>query len=64
MSRLATRFASLRTNKTPGLVTYVTAGDPSPAVSDEILLAIAGASVDVLAVGVQFFSLLAARLDS
>ncbi len=54
MSRLATRFEALRTAKAPGLVTYVTAGDPTPAISAEILLAIAAAGADVLEVGVPF----------
>ena len=54
MSRLATRFAALRNAKTPGLVTYVTAGDPTPSVSADVLLAIAAAGADVLEVGVPF----------
>ena len=54
MSRLATRFEALRAAKAPGLVTYVTAGDPTPAISTEVLLAIAAAGADVLEVGVPF----------
>ena len=54
MSRLAARFERLRQNKAPGLVTYVTAGDPTPAVSADVLLAIAAAGADVLEVGVPF----------
>ncbi|TAK18612.1 MAG: tryptophan synthase subunit alpha [Acidobacteria bacterium] len=54
MSRLATRFDALRASKAPGLVTYVTAGDPTPAVSADVLLAIAAAGADVLEVGVPF----------
>ncbi|MBW8869003.1 MAG: tryptophan synthase subunit alpha [Acidobacteria bacterium] len=54
MSRLASQFAQLKAAKAPGLVTYVTAGDPSPAVSAEILLSIAEAGADVLEVGVPF----------
>lgn len=54
MSRLEKRFADLRSNKTPGLVTYVTAGDPSLAISADVLLAIAAAGADVLEVGVPF----------
>jgi len=54
MSRLADTFARLRAERRTGLVTYTTAGDPSPAVSAEILLAIADAGADVLEVGVPF----------
>jgi len=54
MSRLAARFEMLRRAKTPGLVTYVTAGDPTPAISGDVLLAIAEAGADVLEVGVPF----------
>lgn len=54
MSRLAAKFRALQKAKSPGLVTFVTAGDPTPAVSAEILLAIAEAGADVLEVGVPF----------
>lgn len=54
MSRLAAAFAGLKSQKRPGLVTYVTAGDPSPAVSCDVLRAIAAAGADVLEVGVPF----------
>jgi tryptophan synthase alpha chain len=53
-ARLASKFKALAKAKTPGLVTYVTAGDPSPEISAEILLAIAAAGADVLEVGVPF----------
>ena len=54
MSRLAARFEGLKKAKTPGLVTYITAGDPTPAISGDVLLAIAEAGADVLEVGVPF----------
>lgn len=54
MSRLAATFAALREAKRAGLVTYVTAGDPSPEVSCDVLRAIAAAGADVLEVGVPF----------
>lgn len=53
-ARLASTFKALAKSKAPGLVTYVTAGDPSPGISAEILLAIAKAGADVLEVGVPF----------
>jgi tryptophan synthase alpha chain len=54
MSRLADAFARLRASARPGLVTYLTAGDPDPRVSERILLALAHAGADVIEVGVPF----------
>src|SRR5882672_7471800 len=54
MSTLAQTFARLRDAHTPGLVTYVTAGDPDLARTGEILKALDRAGADVLEVGVPF----------
>ena len=54
MSRLADTFARLKTAGKPGLVAYVTAGDPDAATSEQILLAIARSGADVIEVGVPF----------
>jgi tryptophan synthase alpha chain len=54
MSRIADAFSSIRANATPGLVAYVTAGDPDLARSAEILVALANAGADVIEVGVPF----------
>jgi len=54
MSRLAETFARLRTARTPGLVTYVTAGDPDEARSEGIIRALDRAGADVIEVGVPF----------
>ncbi len=54
MSRIAQTFARLREEKRTGLVTYVTAGDPTLARSREILLALAESGADVIEVGVPF----------
>jgi tryptophan synthase alpha chain len=54
MSRLATAFARLKAEGRAGLVTYVTAGDPTLAVSEAVLREIAAAGADVLEVGVPF----------
>lgn len=54
MSRLASKFAELRDAGRAGLVTYITAGDPTPAISCDVLRAIAAAGADVLEVGVPF----------
>jgi tryptophan synthase alpha chain len=54
MSRLADTFRRVRGNGHPGLVTYVTAGDPDLARSADILRALDRAGADVLEVGVPF----------
>jgi tryptophan synthase alpha chain len=52
--RLAATFAALRAAKTPGLVTYITAGDPSLRETAAILRSLDRAGADVLEVGVPF----------
>jgi tryptophan synthase alpha chain len=54
MSRLAGAFARLREEKRPGLVTYVTAGDPDLPRTGGILQALDRSGADVLEVGVPF----------
>ncbi len=54
MSRLAGTFDRLRRTGRPGLVTYVTAGDPDAETSEQILIALARAGADVIEVGVPF----------
>lgn len=54
MSRLEATFARLRGDGRPGLVTYVTAGDPDLERSGDILRALNRAGADVLEVGVPF----------
>ena len=53
-SRLADTFARIRAEKRPGLVTYVTAGDPNLGRSADILCALDRAGADVLEVGIPF----------
>ncbi len=53
-SRIADTFARLRRDRRPGLVTYVTAGDPDLPRSAAILEALDRAGADVLEVGVPF----------
>ena len=53
-SRIDATFARIRENRRGGLVTYLTAGDPTPARSAELLRAVADAGADVLEVGVPF----------
>ncbi|MFO1080169.1 MAG: tryptophan synthase subunit alpha [Reyranellaceae bacterium] len=54
MSRIAQRFAQLKADKRAGLVTYVTAGDPDPATSYEILKGLPGAGADLIELGMPF----------
>ena len=54
MSRIADTFARLRAARTPGLVTYVTAGDPDLPRTAGILRALERGGADVVEVGVPF----------
>jgi tryptophan synthase alpha chain len=54
MSRIAAAFDRMRDERRTGLVTYVTAGDPSLQRTADILLALDRAGADVLEVGVPF----------
>lgn len=54
MRRIEAAFAALRAEGRTGLITYVTAGDPSLAITADILQALDRAGADVLEVGVPF----------
>jgi tryptophan synthase alpha chain len=54
MSRLSRRFVELRTRCRKALVTYVTAGDPDPRCTPNLLHELARAGADVLELGVPF----------
>ena len=54
MNVLASLFASLRAHGTRGLVTYVTAGDPTLALSQDVVCALDRAGADVIEIGVPF----------
>src|SRR6516162_1150012 len=54
MSRITERFARLKADKPAGLVTYVTAGDPTPDVSYQILKGLPGAGADLIELGMPF----------
>jgi tryptophan synthase alpha chain len=53
-SRLAARFAALKSKKQSGLVTFVTAGDPDFKVSAEILAGLPDAGADIIEIGMPF----------
>ena len=52
--RIAKRFAKLREEGRAGLVTFITAGDPDPEASFEILKALPEAGADVIELGMPF----------
>jgi len=54
MSRLEAAFDAIRGRGEPGLVAYVTAGDPTLDRTAEILASLAGNGADVIEVGVPF----------
>jgi tryptophan synthase alpha chain len=54
MSRIAATFAALKSQGRKALIPYVTAGDPHPELSVELLLALAEAGADVIELGVPF----------
>ena len=54
MARIADAFTRIRDSKRPGLVAYVTAGDPDLARTAEILVALSRNGADVLEVGIPF----------
>ncbi len=54
MNRIDQRFAAFRAAQRPGLVTFVTAGDPSPKLSVDVLHALVRHGADVLELGMPF----------
>jgi tryptophan synthase alpha chain len=54
MSRIAQRFALLKAAGRKGLIPYIAAGDPEPALTVPLLHALARAGADVIELGVPF----------
>lgn len=54
MSAISAAFDRIRASRRPGLVAYVTAGDPNLSRTAEILVSLANNGADVLEVGVPF----------
>lgn len=54
MNRIDQRFADLRAANRKGFVAYIGAGDPNLAATEKIAVALDGAGVDVLELGVPF----------
>jgi tryptophan synthase alpha chain len=53
-TRIDRRFASLKAEGRPALVTFMTAGDPDPATTLSLLKALPGAGADVIELGMPF----------
>jgi len=54
MSRIATKFESLRTQGRKALIPYVTAGDPKPGITVSLMHAMVEAGADIIELGVPF----------
>ena len=52
--RIARRFDALRRSGEMGLIAFITAGDPSLAATESLVLALAGAGADAVELGVPF----------
>jgi tryptophan synthase alpha chain len=52
--RIAARFALLKKKKRPGLVTFITANDPTPEVFREILEGLPSVGADLIEIGIPF----------
>ncbi|MEM7289990.1 MAG: tryptophan synthase subunit alpha, partial [Pseudomonadota bacterium] len=50
-SRLDARFAALKSEGRPGLVTFIMAGDPDMEIASEILNGLPKAGADVIEIG-------------
>ncbi|MCG6534524.1 MAG: tryptophan synthase subunit alpha [Syntrophales bacterium LBB04] len=54
MSRVGGKFSELRKKGDKALIAYITAGDPSLQVTEELSIAFAAAGVDIMEIGVPF----------
>jgi len=54
MTRIQSRFASLREQHRKALIPYITAGDPAPALTVPLMRALVEAGADILELGVPF----------
>lgn len=54
MSRISEKFTVLREKKEKALIVYLTAGDPSLAITKELIFALEKAGADILEIGVPF----------
>ncbi|HZV64122.1 MAG TPA: tryptophan synthase subunit alpha [Telluria sp.] len=54
MSRIASTFSALKAHNKTGLVTFITAGDPAPALTVPLMHALVAGGADLLELGVPF----------
>ncbi|MEL7045293.1 MAG: tryptophan synthase subunit alpha, partial [Pseudomonadota bacterium] len=54
MSRIATRFAALRSAGRKAVVPYIVAGDPVADITVDLMLALVEAGADIIELGVPF----------
>ena len=54
MSRISEKFNNLKSKKEKALIVYLTAGDPSLAITKKLIFALEKAGVDILEIGVPF----------
>ncbi len=54
MSRIGERFSDLRNRGEKGLVTFITAGDPDLATTEELIAVLESAGADIIELGVPF----------
>jgi tryptophan synthase alpha chain len=54
MSRIADRFTALQAARRPGLIPFITAGDPLPEATVAVMQALVAAGADLLELGVPF----------
>jgi len=54
MSRINEKFKELKKNKRKALIVYITAGDPSLAISEKLVYALQTAGADIIELGVPF----------
>ncbi len=54
VTRIDARFAALKKEKRPALVTFITAGDPDPETSAQVLAELVKAGADIIELGMPF----------
>jgi tryptophan synthase alpha chain len=54
MSRISTRFQALKSHSRKALIPFITAGDPQPGVTVELMHALVAAGADLIELGVPF----------
>ena len=53
-TRLTRKFAQLASDSRSGLITFLTAGDPTPSISRDLLSRLPAAGADIIELGMPF----------